>query len=88
MCLGLEYDADCGAGEFCCPSTYKLFNEHTHIVAVRTTGNVYSMDTIQVPSDAFPPALHQHEISVKPQNNYQGFTGYLFKGLLRFRSFV
>ncbi len=32
------------AGKYHCPVTYKVFNENTHIVAVRTTGNVYSME--------------------------------------------
>lgn len=30
------------AGEYHCPVTYKTFTEHSHIVAVRETGNVYS----------------------------------------------
>ncbi|KAG5518597.1 hypothetical protein PMAC_002993 [Pneumocystis sp. 'macacae'] len=33
-------------GEYCCPITYKIFNNHTHIVAIRTSGNVFSWDTI------------------------------------------
>ena len=32
------------AGKYHCPVTYKVFNEDTHMVAVRTTGNVYSME--------------------------------------------
>ena len=28
--------------EYHCPITYKQFNEHSHIVAVRETGNVFS----------------------------------------------
>ena len=27
-----------------CPVTFKVFNENTHIVAVRSTGNVYSYE--------------------------------------------
>ena len=47
------HSADCAVsifvvGEYCCPSTYKLFNEHTHIVTIRATGNVYSMAAVQV----------------------------------------
>ena len=30
------------AGEYHCPVTYKTFTDHSHIVAVRETGNVYS----------------------------------------------
>lgn len=33
-------------GEFSCPVTNKVFNEHTKIVAIRTTGNVYAWDAI------------------------------------------
>lgn len=28
-------------GEYMCPVLNKVFTEHTHIVAIRTTGNVY-----------------------------------------------
>jgi peptidyl-prolyl cis-trans isomerase-like protein 2 len=31
-------------GKYHCPVTYKEFNEFSHIVAVRETGNVYSND--------------------------------------------
>lgn len=31
-------------GKYHCPVTYKVFNENTHIVAVKTTGNVYCME--------------------------------------------
>lgn len=31
-------------GQYHCPVTYKTFTEHSHIVAVRETGNVYSYD--------------------------------------------
>nr|KAG5704687.1 hypothetical protein BaRGS_025329 [Batillaria attramentaria] len=33
-------------GKYHCPVTYKVFNENTHIVAVRPTGNVYSFDAV------------------------------------------
>ena len=31
-------------GSYHCPVTYKQFTEHSHIVAVRETGNVYAFD--------------------------------------------
>jgi peptidyl-prolyl cis-trans isomerase-like protein 2 len=34
-------------GKLYCPSTFKVFTDHTHIVAIRTTGNVYSAEAIQ-----------------------------------------
>jgi peptidyl-prolyl cis-trans isomerase-like protein 2 len=34
-------------GKFHCPVTYKVFNENTHIVAVKTTGNVYCMEAVE-----------------------------------------
>lgn len=34
-------------GEYQCPITYKVFNDHSHIVAIKTTGNVYSYDAIE-----------------------------------------
>lgn len=34
-------------GKFHCPVTFKVFNQNTHIVAVRTTGNVYSYEAVE-----------------------------------------
>ena len=34
------------SGKYHCPLTFKEFSEHTHIVAVRTSGNVYAMEAI------------------------------------------
>ena len=28
-------------GDYHCPITFKVFNENSHIVAIRTSGNVY-----------------------------------------------
>jgi peptidyl-prolyl cis-trans isomerase-like protein 2 len=36
-----------GKGQLHCPVTFKVFNDHSHIVAIKTTGNVYSYDAIQ-----------------------------------------
>ncbi|XP_046326965.2 RING-type E3 ubiquitin-protein ligase PPIL2-like [Haliotis rufescens] len=30
-----------------CPVTYRIFNENTHIVAIKTTGNVYSYEAVE-----------------------------------------
>ena len=30
--------------EFHCPVTYKVFNENSHIVAIKTTGNVFAYE--------------------------------------------
>jgi peptidyl-prolyl cis-trans isomerase-like protein 2 len=32
--------------EYHCPVTYKVFNENTHIVAIKPTGNVFSYDAV------------------------------------------
>ncbi|CAG8490353.1 6447_t:CDS:10 [Acaulospora colombiana] len=34
-------------GEYHCPATFRVFNDHTHIVAIRTTGNVYTYEAIE-----------------------------------------
>ncbi|KAG5438103.1 hypothetical protein PCANB_002954 [Pneumocystis canis] len=34
-------------GEYCCPITYKVFNDHSHIVAIKTSGNVFLWDAIE-----------------------------------------
>jgi peptidyl-prolyl cis-trans isomerase-like protein 2 len=34
-------------GEYHCPITFKVFNDNTHIVAIRTSGNVYCWDAIE-----------------------------------------
>ena len=31
-------------GDFHCPITFRVFNENSHIVAIRTSGNVYSYE--------------------------------------------
>ena len=41
--IKLEYSRN-AAGEFYCPVTLKTFNDHSHIVAVASTGQVYSAD--------------------------------------------
>ena len=33
--------------EYCDPVTMKVFNDHTHIVAIRSSGNVFAFETIQ-----------------------------------------
>ncbi|XP_076452779.1 RING-type E3 ubiquitin-protein ligase PPIL2-like [Babylonia areolata] len=34
-------------GKYHCPVTFKVFNENTHIVAIRPTGNVYCHDAVE-----------------------------------------
>ena len=34
-------------GKYSCPVLYKTFNQHTHIVAIKTTGNVYSYEAVK-----------------------------------------
>lgn len=34
-------------GKLQCPVLYKDFNKHSHVVAIRTTGNVYSYDAVK-----------------------------------------
>ncbi|CAG8571872.1 11961_t:CDS:10 [Funneliformis caledonium] len=33
-------------GEYHCPVTFKVFSDHTHIVAIKTTGNVFSYEAV------------------------------------------
>jgi peptidyl-prolyl cis-trans isomerase-like protein 2 len=35
------------AGEFHCPVMNKVFTEHTHIVAIKTTGNVFCWEAVE-----------------------------------------
>ena len=44
-----------GDNEYCCPVTGKVFTEHTHIVAVRPSGNVYCWEAVD-------------ELNVKPKH--------------------
>jgi len=32
------------SGKYHCPVTYRIFNENSHIIAVRTSGNVVSYE--------------------------------------------
>ncbi|CAZ85298.1 unnamed protein product [Tuber melanosporum] len=34
-------------GEYCDPVTFKVFTDNTHIVAIRTSGNVFAWDTVE-----------------------------------------
>lgn len=34
-------------GDYYCPVTYKTFNENTHIVAIKTSGQVYAFEAVQ-----------------------------------------
>eukprot|EP01135_Chromosphaera_perkinsii_P002964 Nk52_evm75s230 gene=Nk52_evmTU75s230 len=34
-------------GQYHCPVTYKVFNEHSHIVAIKTSGNVFSVEAVE-----------------------------------------
>lgn len=34
-------------GQYQCPITFKIFNDHTHIVCIKPTGNVYSWDAVE-----------------------------------------
>ena len=36
-----------GEGKYHCPVLFKVFNSHSHIVAVKTTGNVYSYEAVK-----------------------------------------
>ena len=36
-----------GDGKYHCPVTFKVFNQHTHIVAIKQTGNVYAYDAVR-----------------------------------------
>ena len=42
-------------GQWHCPVTYKVFNESSHVVAIRTSGNVYSFEAVD-------------ELNIKPKN--------------------
>ncbi|KAJ1966368.1 cyclophilin peptidyl-prolyl cis-trans isomerase Cyp8 [Dispira parvispora] len=33
-------------GQYCCPVSYKVFNDYSHIVAIRPTGNVFSYESV------------------------------------------
>ncbi|EJT97800.1 peptidyl-prolyl cis-trans isomerase-like 2 [Dacryopinax primogenitus] len=44
--LRLHYHKNPTTGQYHDPVTFKPFNEHSHIVALGTTGNVFSWDTI------------------------------------------
>lgn len=39
--LNFSKNAD---GEYHCPVLFKIFSKHTHIVAIKTTGNVFSYE--------------------------------------------
>jgi hypothetical protein len=46
-----EYTSSCvthtSAGKYHCPITFKEFNENSHIVVLKTSGNVYSSEAVE-----------------------------------------
>lgn len=54
------------SGKYHCPLTFKEFSEHTHIVAVWTSGNVYAMEAID-------------ELNFKPKHMVDLVSGQPFK---------
>ncbi len=53
------------AGKYHCPVTCKVFNNNSKIVAIRPTGNVYSLEAVQ-------------ELNIKPKNYEDLLTGEKF----------
>jgi hypothetical protein len=53
-------------GVWHCPVLYKVFNQNTHIVAIKTTGNVFCYDAV-------------HELNIKAKNYFDLLTGEPFK---------
>ncbi len=45
--IRLSFHRSADSGAFHCPVTFKVFNEHSHIVAVKRTGHVYSFEALQ-----------------------------------------
>lgn len=46
-------------GKYHCPVTFKIFNDNTHIVAIRVTGNVFSYEVQYTPTTLLTPS-HPH----------------------------
>ncbi|KAJ1367466.1 Peptidyl-prolyl cis-trans isomerase 4 [Parelaphostrongylus tenuis] len=44
--IHLKFDKD-EQGKFRCPVTFRSFTDHTHVVAIATTGNVFSYEAVQ-----------------------------------------
>ena len=44
--IELKFSTD-AAGKYHCPITFKVFNENSHIVAIKTSGNVFSFDAVE-----------------------------------------
>nr|CDJ94732.1 Peptidyl-prolyl cis-trans isomerase domain containing protein [Haemonchus contortus] len=44
--IHLKFDKD-EQGKFRCPVTFRAFTDHTHVVAIATTGNVFSFEAVQ-----------------------------------------
>jgi peptidyl-prolyl cis-trans isomerase-like protein 2 len=53
-------------GVWHCPVLYKVFNNNTHVVAIRNTGNVFSYDAV-------------HELNIKAKNYFDLLTGEQFQ---------
>lgn len=61
--LNMHKNAD---GLWHCPVMYKVFNNNTHVVAIRSTGNVFCFDAV-------------NELNIKTKNYTDLLTGETFK---------
>ncbi|TFY71440.1 hypothetical protein EVG20_g1564 [Dentipellis fragilis] len=57
-----------GSGEYHDPISFKPFNEHSHIVAIATTGNVFLADSIKGGKDLFDDVRFKKEDVITLQN--------------------
>lgn len=69
-------------GEYHDPISFKPFNEHSHIVAVAVTGNVYLAESIKGGKDLlddvkFKKYAHPHVVHPPPADNSQRGCNYL-----------
>ncbi|TFY77216.1 hypothetical protein EWM64_g6796 [Hericium alpestre] len=65
--IALHYSKK-GSGEFHDPISFKPFNEHSHIVAIATTGNVYLADSIKGGRDLISDVRFKKEDVITLQN--------------------
>jgi len=64
--ISLHYSRKEASGEIHDPISFKPFNEHSHIVAIATTGNVFLAESIKGGQDLVNSVAFKKYVSLNP----------------------
>lgn len=71
--ITLHYSRKEASGELHDPISFKPFSEHSHIVAIATTGNVYLADSIKGGRDLLSDVPFKKSVAVHSSNSFRSY---------------